>query len=520
MAEGPCEIAFALADGRRLLRCGSQRYVDYPFPALLQSVNEAIDISSPLFPVLAVEPGPPERLRYALARAGIVERASLRTRPLPRACLRQLQEAIDCLHAWAEDPQVPRGTQDFCRTFALPDPVLDPEAYQLSRGPGGWRVHILWGYESHEAPAIKPHSARSAHWPDSAERVSLDERFRKAQSRFALPWGVYVRRLLVCLFIVLFGSVLWHYTLKGVAQLRAYRESTWVRLEAMQQALDEAQTSFVAVQSRCETLQRDLEAACSQRQAAEWRVKTVLEEQETIRSRASALQDALVAAQSNQQAAEGQVTTLQEELEALKERYADRESTWVRLKAMQQALDEAQTSFIAVQSRCETLQRDLEAACSQRQAAEWRVKTLLEEQETIRSRVSALQDALVAAQSSQQAAEGQVTTLQEELEALKERYAKQVRLVKQWHAKATRLEQQNKQLQEVKVRSQTLEADLKQAQQQSEHYRRICETLIGILRRADSNFAEVRNFQELDAYLSKKEGRWWEFWKKSEGVAR
>ena len=412
----PRNLERALASGRRILRCGHLRYFDYPFPALLQSLNEAIDPQSPLFPFLRIEPGSPVRLCYTLERAEVDRSSTLRARALPRACLAQLQEAINRLHAWAEDPQVPRGTQDFCRSFALPDPMLDPEAYHLTHGPGGWRVHILWGYDSDDAPAIKPLSKRATQWPDSAERLDLAERFRRARTRQPFPWRTACRVLLILLALLALG-----YTLKRslpaiMDYVRAYRETTQSRLNALQHELLQTQAKL-----------REAEVAH------------------------------VAAEQANQQAA--------------KERAAE-----------QAAYDKLKAALATLKSRYQT--------------------TL---------------NALHAAQDNQQAAEAQVIALQDDLKALKVQHAEQVRLVKQWRTKATQLEQQNNQLQEAKKILHALEAELKQARQQTERYRRICQELVGLLRRADPEFPEVQNWQELDTYLSKQQKRWWEFWKSSEG---
>lgn len=506
----PCEIALALTGGRRLLCCGLQRYVDYPFPALLQSLNEDIAPASPLFPFLTVLPGTPEKLRYALGRAGITERSSLRARALPKACLRQLQEAIDRLHAWAEDPQVPGGTQEFCRTFALPDPVLDPEAYQFTRGPGGWRVHVLWGYESDKAPAIKPLSALSAHWADSAERVALVERFRKARPRFVLPWRAYVRRLFVCLLILFLGSRLWHYASEGVEQLRAYRASTLVRLEAMQQSLGEAQAELAAVQSRCEAQQRDLETAHARQQEAEARVATLQGERTALQQQCIGLERDLEAAHFQRQAAEARATTLLKDQEAIRNNVSELQDELVSAQSGQQ---DSEARAVMLQAECDSLREELSRIKPDQRNMIKQVRDALDKCESLQHRCNALQDALTSTQSSQQEAETQVTTLKGELNALKTQYAKQVRLGKLWHTKATQLEQQNKQLQDLKARHQALEDNLKQERQQSELYRRICVGLIDTLRRADPNLPEVKNLQEIDAYLSKRDERWWKLWK-------
>ncbi|MGN0886214.1 MAG: hypothetical protein ACI4RT_04365 [Candidatus Spyradenecus sp.] len=507
----PCEIA--LVDGRRLLRCGLQSYVDYPFPALLQSLNEEIAPASPLFPFLTILPGTPEKLRYALARAGVAEHSSLRNRALPRACLRQLQEAINRLHAWAEDPQVPGGTQDFCRNFALPDPVLDPEAYQLSRGPGGWRVHVLWGYESDEAPAIKPLSALSAHWADSADRVALAERFRKARPRFVLPWRACVRRLFVCLLILFLGSRLWHYAsecVEGMERLRAYRASALVCLEAMQQSLNETQAELAAAQSRCEAQQRDLEAAHSRQQEAEARVATLQGEHTALQQQCIGLERNLEAARFQRQAAEARATTLLKDQEAIRNNVSELQD---KLTLAQTGQQDAEMRVVMLQAECDSLREELSQIKSGQRSMVKQVRDALDKCESLQHKCDVLQDALTSTQSSQQEAETQVTTLKGELNALKTQYAKQVRLGKLWHTKATQLEQQNKQLQDLKARHQALEDNLKQERQQSELYRRICVGLIDTLRRADPNLPEVKNLQEIDAYLSKRDERWWKLWK-------
>ena len=197
-----------LGGSDELLKIGTTPYWQLDFQNVLLEVNRAKTVDEPLFPNLVADLGNARGTFVVMDGAGheiLRHSTSLAKAALPRSCLNALQAAIDQLHAWAEDPRVPPEKREFCRSFCLPDPQKDPNAYRMTGGPFSRKLHVLWGYEKKGSSAFLPKSKISETWEDAANRRNVGEMCRGSLIRrvFRL-WNILLGLVLAALVEILF----------------------------------------------------------------------------------------------------------------------------------------------------------------------------------------------------------------------------------------------------------------------------------------------------------------------------
>lgn len=159
-----------------LLRSGTKSYWHIDFASLLRAVNSTKSVNEVIFPEPLQESGG-NTVTFALTDADgnevLKKSVSLRNKVIPRSCLKKLQAAIDQMHKWADDSQVPIEKREFLRSFCLPDPKKDPDAYRMSGGPFSRKLHVLWGYEKVGSKSFLPKSKISEKWDDATSRKDI-----------------------------------------------------------------------------------------------------------------------------------------------------------------------------------------------------------------------------------------------------------------------------------------------------------------------------------------------------------
>lgn len=197
-----------LASPDCVLRVGTNPYWHLDFTNLLRGVNSAKSVNEVVFPDPTVEPGYCG-VSFALTDVDgnevLKHSSSLKEKAIPKHCLRKLQDAIDQLHAWAEDPRVPLEKRAFCKKFVLPDPKLDPEAYRLTGGLFSRRLHVLWGYQKVGSTSFLPTSRLAEKWDDASMRRNIFKECRGSLLRRVFKPRNIVLMLLVAS-VVYFGA--------------------------------------------------------------------------------------------------------------------------------------------------------------------------------------------------------------------------------------------------------------------------------------------------------------------------
>ena len=169
-----------------VLKSGATPYWQNDFASLIRGINSAKTVNETVFPNPLPEQGN-TGVSYALMDAAgneVFKRSiSLKEKAIPDCCLKKLQAAIDQLHAWAEDPRVPREKREFCKRFCLPDPKKDPDAYRMTGSCFSRKLHVLWGYQKEGTTAFLPSSRISESWDDASLRKNVYEVCRSSSFR-------------------------------------------------------------------------------------------------------------------------------------------------------------------------------------------------------------------------------------------------------------------------------------------------------------------------------------------------
>lgn len=103
----------------------------------------------------------------------ISKTVSFATDSIPPDQIELLQNAIQILHEWSDDKNIPKDKRNLCKELLLPDPSKNPDAYILSGPLWNRKLHVNWVNFSDQG--VKPLSdfAKIKKWEDCDERKDL-----------------------------------------------------------------------------------------------------------------------------------------------------------------------------------------------------------------------------------------------------------------------------------------------------------------------------------------------------------
>ena len=164
------------ADGRPL-RCGAFCYWDAELAAVVTSDNEFCPLVE--FKRTSAEAKTFESVFRMDSKSG--RELCWDSKPIGNGVLvsaddaRAFVDALDRLHQKANLPNTTGEARQFIRSFRVPHPRDNPEAWRIATVGGRRLLLVLWGYAktSSGQDAVKPLTSTSATWTDKDERIDL-----------------------------------------------------------------------------------------------------------------------------------------------------------------------------------------------------------------------------------------------------------------------------------------------------------------------------------------------------------